>query len=180
MKKSLLSLFVLSAVTLSGCGYELRKVEAVNYVPVRVESPHISLSDVREVYKDSHVEIYDINKYPSEYGSQQAQAKTKQQYPLDKSIRVQDRSVEIYDIGFAPSIASQSSSPSLNREPVAIAPLSPPSQARDDYSSPFFVVEEDGMLTDPANDDTNTQTSVIVPPSEAVETEDDFELMTGF
>jgi hypothetical protein len=174
MKTSFLSFTAISLLALSGCGYELRKAESDLYVPVRLESPNISLSQVREVYKESSVEIYDLNEYPSAYASQRPSSSA-HQYALNKKIPVKDRSVEIYDIGFAPSISTMQQV----QKPVTITPLSPPSHAREAYTSPFYVVEEDGLLTDPAVGNNAVVPSVIVPAKEPV-ADDEFELMTGF
>jgi len=170
MKQLCLTILAVSATTLSGCGYSLVKQDSVEIVPVVVHRPDITLTDVRTAYKDSNVEVYDLAQSPSAYASQRVVMAPPVRHTLNKDIPVKDRSVEIYDIGFVPMNSGAA--------PMPVTKLSPPSDARESFTSPFYVIEEDGMLTDPLREEQTTQTSVIVPPSQ--EDDGEFELMTGF
>ena len=163
----MLSFLAVSVLSLSGCGYEVTQTHKAESVYVRMSSPEITLTDVRNAYSDGSVEIYDLNEFPTAYAST---APAPVPTPaLNKRIPVRDRSVEIYDIGFVPMPTAS----------LPAAQLAPPSGAREGYSSPFHIIEDDGMLTDPFSDD--VQTSVIVPPAQDQNEGDaDFQLMTGF
>ena len=167
MKKYVLSFLTVSVLSLSGCGYEVTQTHKAESVYVRMSSPEITLTDIRNAYSDGSVEIYDLNVLPTAYARA---APTPVPTPaLNKRIPVRDRSVEIYDIGFVP----------MHTTSIPAAQLAPPSGAREDYSSPFHIIEDDSMLTDPFSDEVHT--SVIVPPAQDQnEGDDGFQLMTGF
>ncbi|MGB1076685.1 MAG: hypothetical protein ACPG05_00110 [Bdellovibrionales bacterium] len=167
-----LPVITLACLLLSGCMATHQPEE----VPVRITYSDVTLTNVRGVYKDSNVEIYDLNQYPSSYAAQRQYAKPPMQYALNSKIPVKDRSVEIYDLSYA-TASSGAPVNTLTQETQQL-PLVPPSGAKDDYASPFYVIEEEGSLTDPLAGE-NSQTSVIVPPSSSAQ-EDDIELMTAF
>ncbi len=185
-KKSLLLL--ISGVALSACGQGYSSYQNGFYGYHKNDSSgsvvsnayDVSLSDVREVYKDSNVEVYDIDQYPSMYKTQRRYARPPIGYDLNKKIPVKDKSVEIYDLGFA-QVPNNVAAPRDITSPYGEQnlSLSPPSNAQDDFQSPFLIVEDDEMLTDPMSGE-NTQTSVIVAVSDDGGSYDDVELMTGF
>ncbi len=162
---------VATSLFLSGCGYELVKKQSADFTSVTPHAKEVTLSDVRTAYGESSVEVYDINRFPSEYPTTKPIMPTNVQYKLNKNIPVKDRSVEIYDIGLAPVVPQ--------RRDVPVTPLSPPSGFKSDYDSPFYVIEEDGLLTDPDAGMQPSRTSVLVPYQETPEDEQS-EFMTVF
>ena len=174
MIKYIVCSLAIVASTLSGCSYTTAEKEPEE-IPVRISYTDVTLTTVRDTYKDSSVEIYDLNQPPSVYVDTTQPIEPPVKYVLNKRIPVKDRSVEIYDLGFTP--LSGGAAP---LETAPQIPLAPPSQAKEGYRSPFQVIEDDGLLTDPSSGN-NTETSVIVPMTESQDSsDDDFELMTGF
>ncbi len=173
MKKHCLSLLVLSALSLSGCGYELvRTTHKSGEIYIQhLPPPDVTLTDVRRAYSDGSVEIYDINKPPSAYAPARVGPVTQQiKPPLNKEILVQDSSVEIYDVGLMSPQESQM---------APVTSLSPPSDTREAYHSPFQVIKDEPLLTDPFSEE-EKQISVIVPPPRQQPEDEEFQLMTGF